>query len=716
MPPSAVAASNADHGGGGQPHRKPVDIAAGPTSSPASFSSNPAVGCVDAHPPTPAVNAPAQPPFIASAFLFVPCLLLRLCLCLRLPLPRLPGRRCQPLPRWVVVVCGRRGSGKDFLAAALAAEAADREGPTARALAAAVQASGGTTAMDGGVSVCIRSISEATKRAYAAQTGADAELLLGEGPEARAYKEAHRAALLAFHEGQARAGSWDEGMGVRAHGPGLLRAHFVDTVRAAGAAGCALTVVTGLREPEVLDLPRACRELLPGIQVVTVLVLASDAAKARRHGWAPAATLDAHPSEAALEAAPRALWGAVFENEAEGMDAARAWVRGVLLPVLLRGPPGAGGGGGTDGSGPEERGPEERGRGPARVEAGGAGPQLAARERPTAGGERLSTTIVAERLRGSSGAVPVGPQGPGAGGGTQAGEGPPEDPRVTRFRQLVPCTPDFPRPGIVFRNILHLSAEGLALSAELLAERLLAAAAAATDASSTLTTTSPTAPLPATSITTAAAADGPCADACDARVSLGAAAGIDAVAGVEAGGLVFAAPVAALLRVPLIPLRKRRGGGNVAAPLPPPLLSSAPYGGSFIGAHASAVRNAVANPNPDTSMSSRTADGGSASGLMPASQPPAVSVGEEVQQQQCLEVWAPALAPLVPGCPLRVCLVDDVLSSGATAGAAVGLLRRGGAEVVAVGVAGELPEHGGRATLAGMGVARVEALLAFPGL
>ena len=70
-------------------------------------------------------------------------------------------------------------------------------------------------------------------------------------------------------------------------------------------------------------------------QVLTVLVAASAAAKARRTpGWRPCEQLDAHPSEAALEAAPRCAWGAVFENEGDGEAVARAWVRRVLLPLL----------------------------------------------------------------------------------------------------------------------------------------------------------------------------------------------------------------------------------------------------------------------------------------------------------------------------------------------------------------------------------------------
>lgn len=145
-----------------------------------------------------------------------------------------------PLPRWVVIVSGRRGAGKDFLAAAIAAEAAAQQQAAAAAAAAAAataaetahaagaanaaanpavccpttgdSSSGGGSSSAGVppapvvVEVSVRSISEATKRRYAAATGADVGLLLGEGAAARAYKEGHRARLLAFHEAQV--GGW----------------------------------------------------------------------------------------------------------------------------------------------------------------------------------------------------------------------------------------------------------------------------------------------------------------------------------------------------------------------------------------------------------------------------------------------------------------------------------------------------------------------------
>ena len=62
----------------------------------------------------------------------------------------------------------------------------------------------------------------------------------------------------------------------------------------------------------------------------------------------------------------------------------------------------------------------------------------------------------------------------------------------------------------------------------------------------------------------------------------------------------------------------------------------------------------------------------------------------------------------------RVLLIDDLIATGGTAEAAVRLLRRTGAEVVAAGFVVDLPDLGGAERLRAMGVP-VHALVSFEG-
>ena len=62
----------------------------------------------------------------------------------------------------------------------------------------------------------------------------------------------------------------------------------------------------------------------------------------------------------------------------------------------------------------------------------------------------------------------------------------------------------------------------------------------------------------------------------------------------------------------------------------------------------------------------------------------------------------------------KVMLVDDLIATGGTAEAAINLLRRGGAEVVAAGFVIDLPELGGADRIRAMGVP-VSSLLEFEG-
>ncbi len=155
--------------------------------------------------------------------------------------------------------------------------------------------------------------------------------------------------------------------------------------------------------------------------------------------------------------------------------------------------------------------------------------------------------------------------------------------------------PDFPEPGILFKDITPLLSDGPAFA----------------------------------SVVTAWAA---------------AHHGIDVVAGIEARGFILAAPLAVAMGVGFVPVRKA---------------------GKLPGATVQASY--------------------------------ALEYGEAT-----LEITADAVRP-----GQRILLVDDVLATGGTAAAAVDLLERQGARVVAIQMLIELPTLGGRQRLPGREVATV---------
>jgi adenine phosphoribosyltransferase len=162
------------------------------------------------------------------------------------------------------------------------------------------------------------------------------------------------------------------------------------------------------------------------------------------------------------------------------------------------------------------------------------------------------------------------------------------------LRAFIRDVPDFPKPGILFKDIMPLLAA-------------------------------------------------PAAFACaiDALCAPYAAAGVDAVAGAEARGFLFAAPMALRLGAPLIPLRK------------PGKLPGATRSYKYDLEYGSAE----------------------------------------------LHVHAHAIAP-----GARVLLVDDVLATGGTAAAACHLVEQAGGTVVGCAFLIELAFLGGRAPLAGRDV------------
>jgi adenine phosphoribosyltransferase len=163
----------------------------------------------------------------------------------------------------------------------------------------------------------------------------------------------------------------------------------------------------------------------------------------------------------------------------------------------------------------------------------------------------------------------------------------PDGDTAATLRGLIRDVPDYPQPGVVFKDITPLLADAAGFAAT------VSALAAGHDR-------------------------------------------IDKVAGIEARGFILAAPVASLLGVGFVPVRKK-------GKLPGPTYSETyelEYGTATVEVHVDAFRE-----------------------------------GE------------------------RVLMIDDVLATGGTAGATAQLIRRCGAEVVSLGVLIELGFLGGRARL-----------------
>lgn len=153
----------------------------------------------------------------------------------------LPARPLEP--GLILLVTGDCGAGKDFCARVWAA-----------ALAACPERK---------LTVRVASISDRTKREYAAETGADLARLLQD----RAYKEQHRPALTAFFQRQ------------QEQRPQLPAEHFLETVYDAG--GVDVLLITGMRD----EAPVATfSPLVPDSRLLDVRVRARLETRAARRG------------------------------------------------------------------------------------------------------------------------------------------------------------------------------------------------------------------------------------------------------------------------------------------------------------------------------------------------------------------------------------------------------------------------------------------------
>ncbi|KAJ5165286.1 uncharacterized protein N7500_007116 [Penicillium coprophilum] len=198
------------------------------------------------------------------------------------PLPKMP--RAQKL---IILITGASGAGKDYCAAIWVSAFLNY---TLKRLIARVV-----------------SISDATKREYAAATGADLNRLLQD----RAYKEKHRPALTTFFLNQVR------------DRPRLPEDHFLSVVHGAGDVDVLL--ITGMRDEAPVA---AFSPLVPGSRLLEVHVKASKETRHTRRGCHDG---DDDTSKLKLSDYPPSL---IFDNDATGDKAGKEFAEAFLLPYF----------------------------------------------------------------------------------------------------------------------------------------------------------------------------------------------------------------------------------------------------------------------------------------------------------------------------------------------------------------------------------------------
>jgi adenine phosphoribosyltransferase len=206
------------------------------------------------------------------------------------PLPQAPMD-----PKLIILVTGDSGAGKDYCADVWASVLNNSAPVTVRAR--------------------VVSISAATKREYAAATGADLKALLQD----RAYKEQHRPALTAFFQSQVR------------RRPRLPEEHFLGVVH--GAADTDVLLITGMRDEAPVA---ALSHLVPDSRVVEIRVNASDEILRVRRGRQSDAgdrgrdNVCGTPNSAILDWCPSFS----FNNDRDGTEVAEQFAQRCLVPFL----------------------------------------------------------------------------------------------------------------------------------------------------------------------------------------------------------------------------------------------------------------------------------------------------------------------------------------------------------------------------------------------
>eukprot|EP00797_Seminavis_robusta_P014566 Sro21_g014550.2 (766) ;mRNA; r:37159-39456 len=195
----------------------------------------------------------------------------------------------------VLIVCGPRCSGKDWLASNVYATLRSVMGETENDM----------------VSVC--SISDETKREFAeVHSGVDLNELLTN----RRYKESHRKSLSAFYERK------------KAQSIAYDAECYVKTVQ--GSDDGRILLLTGMRDG--LDYARR----LAGKPVLLIKVTSSNEAKEAR-GWTYDKTIDESHGELAADAKDDDFWDLVFDNGLNSTcRSAATWTRDILVPSLFQ--------------------------------------------------------------------------------------------------------------------------------------------------------------------------------------------------------------------------------------------------------------------------------------------------------------------------------------------------------------------------------------------
>ncbi|KAI0537190.1 phosphoribosyl transferase domain protein [Xylaria digitata] len=210
------------------------------------------------------------------------------------PLPKAPLE-----PKLIILVAGESCAGKDYCAG-LWASILKNNDVTPTSLTARVV-----------------SISDETKRAYAAATGADLDRLLHE----RAYKEQHRPALTTFFQDQVH------------KRPQLLEEHFMNVVRSAKDVDVLL--ITGMREEAPVA---ALSHLVPSSRLIEVHVQASEETRRARGQGSGQNDNDGKDKRAESDASKSKAMNYcpsfIFNNEATGGEAAQIFAEHNLLPFL----------------------------------------------------------------------------------------------------------------------------------------------------------------------------------------------------------------------------------------------------------------------------------------------------------------------------------------------------------------------------------------------